>query len=233
MTGLAKLRSGGGPRGRTAVRPLVGLALFAALVPAGCRSGVPDAPDEPVGWRAMYDEWEEPDPLPPFQLVDQAGREFSLARYEDAYVVVGFVFTRCPQPKACPLTMQRFREVQIAWTAAHEASKTQGKRLELLILTLDPEFDTPARLTQYGEAYQADFAGWTMATGPKDLLESAIPSLFAVLAVPTGEGNIAHTVKVAVLAPGLLHLRDWPDNEFSAADVLETVLGHQPATDGP
>ena len=42
-------------------------------------------------------------------------------RFDGEHVLVGFVFSRCPMPKACPLTMQRMAEVQRLWKAAEEA----------------------------------------------------------------------------------------------------------------
>ncbi len=229
MTDKVRLM-GGGARPGALSSLTAGLAVALVVVTALCGCRDTDGPKSQgaYDWRTLYDEWEEPAPLPHFELVDQAGAEFSLARYEDAFVLVGFVFTRCAQPKACPLTMQRFNEVQTSWEAAVADGRAAGRRLELLILTLDPDYDTPARLAAYARGYEADFTHWTMATGPTELLESAIPSLFAVLALPKGDGDIAHTVKVAVLAPGMNHLRDWPDNEFTVADVLQTVLDHKP-----
>ena len=100
------------------------------------------APSKP-DWKSLADEWEYPEPITNFELTDQNGKPFSLDRFTDAYVLIGFVFSRCPMPEACPLTMKRMRQVQQAFQEAQNAGLAAGKKLELLTITLDPEFDTP------------------------------------------------------------------------------------------
>lgn len=199
-------------------------AVLVATAMAGCRQDGAGEKEAAPSWRAVYDAWEEPDPIPDFPLVDQEGDAFRLGRYEDAFLLVGFVFTRCPQPKACPLTMKKMREIQVLWKAAAAAGKTDGRRLELLAVTLDPEFDSPQLLKAYGTAHGASFDTWTLATGEPELVSSALPSLFNVLALPGGDGAISHTVKVGLLRPGLEFLEDWSDNSFEPSDIVKLVL---------
>ena len=70
-----------------------------------------------------------------------------------------------------------------------------------------------------------DLARWTLATGPEELVTSALPSLFGVLALPRGEADIQHTVKVALLGPGLRIAREWKDNELTPDEVIGIVKG--------
>jgi len=181
-------------------------------------------------WRPAYDAWEEDDPIPAFSLADQEGRHFSLERYDDSYLLIGFVLTRCNVPKACPLTMKRMSEVQSSWKALKAEGRAQGRKLSLLTITLDPEFDTPPLMKTYASGYGADFSLWTMATGHEELVSSAIPSLFNVLALPDGTGSIRHSVKVALLGPGREFLKDWGDNDFEPHEVLSLVTG-EPSRD--
>ena len=208
-------------------QPMMPRLLLAAVVllAAGCRDqGEPAA--APVGpWQAMVDEWTDGDPIPDFELIDQSGEAFRLSRYDDDHLLIGFVFSRCAVPAACPLTMKRMTEVSEQWAAIEARGDAGGHTLQLLNVTLDPEFDTPEVLARYGAAYRADFQRWPLATGPAELVAPGLPSLFHVLAVPDGQGAVSHTIKVALLGPGREPVEEWRNNKFEASDVIDLVLG--------
>ena len=168
----------------------------------------------------MSDAWVSPEPIPDFELVDQDGKTFRLSRYEDDWLLVGFVYTRCNVATACPLTMSKMRAVQQAWTKTDH----HGHSLELLTLTFDAEHDEPEQLRDFGALHGVDNANWTLATGPERLLNRELPSLFNVLAIPDGRGGLNHNVKVALLRPGLLDGAEWTSNAFDPPDVIDMVL---------
>ncbi|MEM9489347.1 MAG: SCO family protein [Myxococcota bacterium] len=185
-------------------------------------------------WRELFDRWKYPEPIPNFELTDQRGRQFRLHSLADRYVLLGFIYTRCPLPDACPLTTEKMRQVQRLWQKqppkrSHGADPTaSAPRLHLLSITLDPGYDTPAQLAQYAETREFDLDSWTLATGPEELVANALPSLFNVLALPNrGDSTIQHTVKVALLAPGMTLVEEWKDNRFEPADVLAAIAAAQ------
>jgi len=162
------------------------------------------APAVPT-WQQQAASWKHPQGLPDFPLIDHNGQDFTLHRYADDWLLVGFIFTRCPMQTACPLTMQRMRAV-----------RRDNPDLALLTLTFDPAYDTPDRLRAYGTKHDAD---WTLATGPQLLMRDTLPAMFNVLTLPDGPANYTHTVKVSLLAPGLVLHTDFKDNAFTPADV--------------
>jgi len=180
-------------------------------------------------WEKATEEWEEFDPIPNYRLIDQHGKAFSMDRFKGAYVLVGFVFSRCPMPKACPLTMKRMQSIQEKWKTLVAARKTNGKDLRLLAVTIDPDFDTPDILASYGKTYEADPDLWTLATGPKGLVQTAFPSLFNVFALPRGDGVISHNVNTGLVAPNRAVVKEWTNNEFDPDEVIGIVLGGGPA----
>ena len=201
------------------------LLALVALAP-GCPPKEAPAPREEApatDWRSAIEAWEEDDPIPDVPLLGHDGERFQLADLDAHHILIGFVFSRSPNPVACPLTMQRFRAVQKAWAGAESAGKTSGTSLHLLTVTLDPEFDSPSVLKAYGEVYGADLTRWTLATGDAELVAKELPSLFNVIALKRGDGDISHGVKVALLGPGRVPLQEWPDNEFTAEDVLALI----------
>lgn len=189
--------------------------LLAIALLAGC--GTPDP-----SWQQAVADWQWPAPLPDVPLVDQDGEAFRLARHREDWVLLGFVFTRCGIAEACPLTMTRMRAIQERW---HEAeADAGGADLHLLALTLDPAWDTPARLRAWGTAHGVDFADFTLATGPEPLLADALPSMLSILALPDAEQTVRHSVKLVLLRPGLTIEAEWPEAEVEAGAVVARIL---------
>jgi cytochrome oxidase Cu insertion factor (SCO1/SenC/PrrC family) len=175
------------------------------------------AAEEP-DWRAMLKSWRHPEGLPDLPFVDGSGQPFSLSELSDDWLLMGFVFTRCGNQEACPLTMQQMRSVQLAW-------KEDDPPLQLLTITIDPAYDTPERLTAYAERFGRTEGPprWTVATGDAEMIDEALPQLFNLLVLPEG-GTLTHTVKLALLRPGLELEAEW-EGAVGAEAILERMRG--------
>jgi protein SCO1/2 len=168
------------------------------------------APSSAPPWRDELAAWQHPAPLPSFPLVDDGGRAFHLADLKGTPLVVAFVFSRCPMADACPLTMARLRELQ-----------RMAPSLQILIVTLDPDFDTPAVLAAYGRKHGMQLGGGLrLATGSKEVVD-AMASLFNVIALRRGQGEIGHPVKLALLDKNLRPVHEWLDNRFHPREIFD------------
>src|SRR5262249_48808403 len=98
-------------------------------------------------------------PVPDFELVDQTGAPFSLARHRGTVLAATFIYTRCPLPDYCPRMIENFRRVRDRF------ADRLGRDLLLLTITFDPQYDTPERLAAYARANRAGGAGWFFLTG--------------------------------------------------------------------
>lgn len=165
-------------------------------------------------WKAQTASWHVGQPVPDFPLVDEHGTALKLSAFTADWVLVGFVYTRCAMPEACPLTTSRMQQVQSAWK---QAGRTD---LHLLTITLDPAYDTPAILAAYAAEHHLDTSNWTLATGAPAVVSEALPSLFNVYALPSGPATFTHPVVLALLAPGLIPTRQWANGDVTSADVL-------------
>src|SRR5580765_8927897 len=94
---------------------------------------------------------------PEVRLVRADGERVSLARELDdgRPVLLNFIFTTCSS--TCPLTSRTLEEFQrkLASTAA---------RVHLVSISIDPEQDTPARLSEYARKFHAG-PDWQYYTG--------------------------------------------------------------------
>jgi len=131
------------------------------------------------------------DTVPPVPLIDQSGHAFSLARLRGNAVVLTFVYTRCADPRMCPLVSLKYARMQAQLRSAPAP-------VHLLELTLDPRFDTPAVLRRYGAAYGANARSWTLATGAPASLDDLAARL-GIASQWTQPGTLVHTEATIVL----------------------------------
>ncbi len=162
----------------------------------------------------------DPQPLPEFQLVDQDGKEFKLHSLKGNYVLMSFIYTRCPMPDMCPLTIKLSRDLLQQWKAQSSLVK-KGFPLKLLGVTLEPTFDTPAILKKYMKDQDLDPQYFTFVTGDPQAL-SDLASEFNVIGVPSG-GTIAHNVKTELLSPLMVPLEEYKDNQWTPDQVLSRM----------
>ncbi len=173
------------------------------------------APAEPQPWRPVLEGWRHPDPLPPLPFRDGA-RDRTLADLRGRWTLVGFVFTRCGNAEACPLTMQRFAVLQEAL----------GDEVQLVVFTIDPAFDDPARMRAYAEAHGLDPDRIVLGTLPSGedpaLLREGLPSLFNVFALGEGPGT-SHPTRITLLARDGTEAAAWDAVEIDAARVRAAI----------
>lgn len=88
----------------------------------------------------------------PFALVDHDGREVTDATYRGEYLLVFFGFANCPD--VCPMALDRFARVM-------ELLGPDGERVRPLLVSVDPERDTPAILKGYVTSFHPRTVGLT------------------------------------------------------------------------
>lgn len=95
--------------------------------------------------------------IPDIMLVNKEGGPVSIVSEldTDAPVLLNFIFTTCTV--VCPVTSQTFSRVQTELMA-------HGERFRMISISIDPEQDTPDRLRNYAEKYNAG-AEWHFLTG--------------------------------------------------------------------
>jgi protein SCO1/2 len=130
--------------------------------------------------------------LPDFALYDQTGSVASASRFQGRQLVVNFIFTRCPDAEMCPASTAKMMQLQ------SQARDRGVDDLELISITLDPEYDTPGVLNDYARIRGIDTTNFTFLTGP----EGAIKDLMAQLGVLAFKDGplIKHTLSTVLIA---------------------------------
>jgi protein SCO1/2 len=162
------------------------------------------------------------DEIPDFALVNQDGKKINFRDYRGRALVVTFIYTRCPLPDYCPLMTARFVDLEKALAA----EPALYAKTHLLSITVDPEYDTPRVLRQYGakemtggqDNVRPPFAHWELATGSKEQVK-AVATHFGMQYWPEGD-QIIHSLRTAVVGPDGKLVKLYPGNEWKPEDIL-------------
>lgn len=88
------------------------------------------------------------------ELVNQDGADIQLQQaYHGKVMVIFFGFTQCPD--VCPTTMAELAQVR------EKLTPEQRERVQVIMISVDPERDTPAVMKQYVSAFDPSFVGLT------------------------------------------------------------------------
>ncbi|MGR3319919.1 MAG: SCO family protein, partial [Candidatus Anammoxibacter sp.] len=131
-------------------------------------------------------------------------------------LVMSFIFTRCQLPTMCPLIMEKVAKVQ------KEINKEYKDKVFFVIMTFDPEYDTPEVLKKYGEGYGVDYDNLIYLTGKKSDMDKALTH-FRVYAKEEAPGQIAHTMETMVLDEKGVIKRIFPTSIWSPKSVVNEV----------
>ena len=156
--------------------------------------------------------------VPDFSFTNQTGKHISLQQYRGKFLLVTFIYTRCPFPDFCPRMSSNFAEIHKQLAA--------NPNVHLLSLSFDPEHDTPKVLRDYGFSVahthdpalftRWEFAAPTLADLPK------IANFFALTVKPEG-GLITHTLSTAVIAPDGKIVKWYHGSDWQVSDLINDV----------
>lgn len=96
---------------------------------------------------------QSPAPVSDFSLTGHDGQEVRLHDFRDKVVLLYFGYTYCPD--VCPATMAKLSQ------AMKELSSKDREKVQVLMVTVDPERDTPEVLGQYLSHFDPSFLGLT------------------------------------------------------------------------
>ncbi len=102
-----------------------------------------------------------------YNLTERSGKTVTEADLAGEVWVSAFIFTRCPV--SCPKISSVMKTLQ---------QPLGDAGVKLVSLSVDPDFDTPAVLTQYANGLGADPDRWWFLTGPRDAVVSLIIDKF-------------------------------------------------------
>ena len=137
--------------------------------------------------------------VPPFVLIKQDGEPMHFGK-DDRPSIVNFIYTRCPD--ICPLLTAKMSELQ---------KRIPAEDALLLSISVDPNYDTPAVLRDYGTKFYADFTRWHFLTGEEKQTRAVVAS-FQTIFEHASQSNDTH--------PNILH-----SEQFILVDTFGEIRG--------
>jgi protein SCO1/2 len=86
-----------------------------------------------------------------FSAIDMYGKEMQLDDYKGKIIILGFGYTNCPD--ICPFTLGYLKDLY------EQLPKKVQKQVQVMFVTIDPEFDTPKHLKNFIAHFNKDFLG--------------------------------------------------------------------------
>lgn len=156
-------------------------------------------PDRHVGMGlAKATLLQPPRPLPAFSLLDQSGAPFGNAQLAGHWSLLFFGFTHCPD--VCPTTLGLLAQVE-----KQLASHGSVPAPQVVLISVDPERDTPPQLASYVKFFSSTFTGVTGKPAAVAELTRAMGVPVAKTPLPDGadggDYTVDHSAVIFVIDP--------------------------------
>ena len=153
------------------------------------------------GWQAFTTETarrvavrRRPADLPAVALENQSGARFTLADRRGTWLLVDFIYTRCPT--FCTALGGDFARLE-----RQLADPIARGRVQLLSISFDPTQDTPAQLAAYLGRFRGPATGWQAARPLTAGGLREITAAFGVTVIPDQLGGYTHNAAIHLVDP--------------------------------
>lgn len=96
---------------------------------------------------------QSPQPAPDFELTTAGGKRVRLSDFRGKIVLLYFGYTFCPD--VCPTTMRTLAR------ALEILGPDKARQIQVIMISVDPERDTPEHVAEYARAFNPTFIGLT------------------------------------------------------------------------
>ena len=125
-------------------------------------------------------------------LVAQDGRAVELDVFRGHPVLIGMFYTTCPD--ACPLLIANLKRIE------RELSPATRAELRILLVSLDPERDTPEALRALARAHDLDASRWRLVRAHEDTVRE-VAAVLGIRYRRLPDGGFNHSTVIALLDP--------------------------------
>lgn len=138
--------------------------------------------------------FEGPRAVAALQLVDQDGQPYTAGALRDRWTLVFFGFTYCPD--VCPTTLAVLKQMR-----QQLADLPDAQRPHVVLVTVDPERDTPERLRDYVRFFDPSFGAATGTIADVEQAAAAFAVPFAKVTLPQGGYTMDHGAGIFLVDP--------------------------------
>jgi protein SCO1/2 len=164
-------------------------------------------------------------PLPPMSFVDEQGQPFGPERLRGQWSILFFGFTHCPD--VCPTTLALLAQVEKQLT-----DLPTEQRPHVILMSVDPERDTPEQLARYVKTFSSTFTGVTgdQAAMHEFALKLGVP--VAITELPSGGYTVDHSAAIFVIDPSgsMRALSSTPHDVSIIASDYRSIVAAYPSS---
>ncbi|MFK0085700.1 SCO family protein [Pseudomonas sp. NPDC090755] len=131
--------------------------------------------------------------VPSLEMTDEKGQVVAVDELKGKWSLLFFGYTFCPD--ICPTTLAQLRQVK------SELPKEAVERLQVVLVSVDPNRDTPAQLQQYLGYFDKDFRGLTGSLENIQKLANAVSIPFIPADTSKPNYTVDHSGNLAVIGP--------------------------------
>jgi protein SCO1/2 len=135
-----------------------------------------------------------PRALPEFTLIDHTGASFGQAQLKDRWSLLFFGFTHCPD--VCPTTLG-----MLAQTEKALGDLPAEQRPQIVLVSVDPQRDTPEQLASYVRFFSPSFTGVTGSQEAIDKFTRALGVPVAISPLANGDYSVDHSAAIFLVDP--------------------------------
>ncbi len=131
--------------------------------------------------------------VPELEMNDENGQPVRVDQLKGKWSLVFFGYTFCPD--ICPTTLAQLRQVK------SELPKEAMERMQVVLVSVDPNRDTPAQLKQYLGYFDKDFRGLTGSLDATQKLANALSIPFIPADTSKPGYTVDHSGNLALIGP--------------------------------
>lgn len=151
--------------------------------------------------------------LPELSLTDQNGRQVQVNELKDKWSLLFFGYTFCPD--ICPATLAQLRQLQ------GQLPQETRDNLRVILVSVDPNRDTPAQLKKYLDYFDAGFIGLTSDEKTLGALANAVSIPYIPADTSKENYTVDHSGNLVLIGP------DGTQRGFIRAPINNTKLAAQ------
>ncbi|MEB0039177.1 MULTISPECIES: SCO family protein [unclassified Pseudomonas] len=131
--------------------------------------------------------------LPDLKMTNQDGKAVSIAELKGKWTMLFFGYTFCPD--ICPTTLAQLRQIKKG------LPKDVVGKLQIVLVSVDPNRDTPQQLKQYLGYFDPEFQGLTAPVEDIQKLANAVSIPFIPADTSKPNYTVDHSGNLALLGP--------------------------------
>ncbi|WP_122667260.1 SCO family protein [Pseudomonas viridiflava] len=154
--------------------------------------------------------------LPDLTMTNQEGQPVQVNAFKDKWTLLFFGYTYCPD--ICPTTLAQLRQIK------SELPQEALSKLRVVLISVDPNRDTPQQLKQYLGYFDKDFVGLTGSVPDIQKLANGVSIPFIPADTSKPGYTVDHSGNLALLGPDG-HQRGFIRAPFNNQKLLAQLPG--------